>query len=122
MTNEPNDKPIRRSAAHLTVPKKAVPVSPLVHPTKRDWDAVYRNLRAWIADCGPKANKNDKATAGITGCIVQGIDEGKLILGTLRTLGFNTRHAGMLLRIQTGDNAQAYHWRRDAEGRYHVHG
>lgn len=81
--------------------------------------AMFRNLRQLIAELVSRTNnQHDQATILITACIEEGMDEGKRIVGALKTLGFDPRHVGIILKTGTGDNPNRHLWRRDGTGKY----
>lgn len=50
-----------------------------------------------------------------------GRNEGPRIVGILKKLGFNPRHAGKLLKDGTGSIRGLHRWQRNTDGRYSLH-
>lgn len=61
------------------------------------------------------------ATVRITAAIHEGMNTRARIVGVLRLLGFNYRHAAIILNDGTGDDPKRFHWQRHPGGRYSVH-
>lgn len=74
----------------------------------------FPNVRKLMRDCGP--NKNDRANAVITACIIEGINRGGRILGVMHTLEFNRKHAGVTISRGITEGR----WSKDDDGVYHL--
>lgn len=83
-----------------------------------DDGSTFDRLRKLMVRCGK--NKNDRAIAVISACIMEGFDTRPRIIGALKHLGFNPRHAAMILNDGTG-RPDSHWWHRDADGRYSLH-
>jgi hypothetical protein len=84
-------------------------------------DETLAPLRALKAACGPKPNKHELATVLIIACIEKGLNTKSQLFAALTRLELSRGHIAHMLEHGTGNNPQAHWWRRDAEGRYHVH-
>ena len=80
--------------------------------------ALFDRLRGLIDACSLEANRHDQAIAVITACIDEGIDTRPRIVGMMKHLGFDYRHAAMTLNDAAGIDSDRHRWRRDATGRY----
>lgn len=49
------------------------------------------------------------------------MDTAPRIIGAVGRLGLDRRHVAIVLKLGTGDNAAAFHWKRDAAGRFSLH-
>ena len=77
--------------------------------------------RVWtlLEACG--SDKNGRAIAAISACIIEGINTRSRIVGVLTKLGFNSRHANIMLNGGTKSVRYEVPWRLDREtGRYHL--
>lgn len=83
-----------------------------------DVNAIFERLRQLDRKCGSTANRHDRATVLICACIEEGMDDSPRIIGALRSLGFNPRHVGKLLRDGTGNDPRRHWWHRDHAGTY----
>jgi hypothetical protein len=84
-----------------------------------DTAMVFRRLRALKKDLRPHVDSNLLAIEMIKAIIGEGWDTGPRIVGTMKQLGFDGKHAGATLGKNRGENPEVHYWRRDAEGRYH---
>ena len=82
---------------------------------------MFDRLRELDYACGPDANKHDRATALIGGCIAEGINTKSAIIGVLKHLGFDRGHIAKWLDMHTGKNPVRHWWRRDESGVYTLH-
>jgi hypothetical protein len=82
--------------------------------------AVFRRLRDLKKALRPHVDSNLLAIEMIKAIIEEGWDEGPRIVGTMKQLGFDGKHAGATLGKNRGENPKVHYWRRDQEGRYHV--
>jgi hypothetical protein len=78
-------------------------------------------LRTLDAACTQEASKHSRVIVLISACIVSGIDTGPQIIAALGELGFNRRHAGIVLHSEAGSHRGAHRWQRTADGRYRLH-
>ena len=77
-----------------------------------------RDLERHLTNAG--VNKHDRAHMLINACIGEGIDAGPRIIGVLAMLGFNKRHAGIMLKAGLQLKPDWPNWGRDDGGRYHA--
>lgn len=105
------------SAASLEIPGLTSPPYP---PQMQEADddpeviaALFRELRQLKRQYGAGTNKDQLAELLIGATILNGLDHGRRITGTLEKLGMNRRHAGMILSRFTG-----VLWQRGPDGRY----
>lgn len=82
---------------------------------------LFRQLRRLMAACGAKTNKHDLAIVLITACIEGGLDTRPRLIGALRQLGLDPRHAAIVLNNETGDDPRRHRWHRDIDGGYRLH-
>lgn len=85
---------------------------------RRGW---FQRLQALMADCGSKCSRNDVAIVLIIGCITEAIDTRPQIIGALRKLGLDYRHAAIILKNGTGSSPTGHRWQRGPDGRYTLH-
>jgi hypothetical protein len=78
-------------------------------------NATFQDLRALNAELAG-VNAHDRATVTIAAIIESGMNTANQILGAMVHLGFNRRHAAIILRAETGNDPKRYGWRRDADG------
>ena len=83
---------------------------------EEEFERFMRGLRELDDMCG--CNKNDSVIALTCACIDAGINTGSHIIATLRQLGYNVRHIGMMLHHNTGNNSERYLWTRSETGAY----
>lgn len=81
--------------------------------------AFLDGLRGLQRDCGP--NRNDQAVALITACIEEGWSTRARIVGALKALGFDGRHAAIMLNDNAGSDPAGHRWQRDQTGVYRLH-
>ncbi len=79
--------------------------------------ALFDRLRDLIHACDD-TSKHDQAIAVITACISEGVNTRPRLVGAMRHLGFDYRHAALTLNNGTGSDPERHRWQRDAEGRY----
>lgn len=70
--------------------------------------------------CGPEANKHDRATPLIAGCIVEGVNTKSAIIGVMKHLGFRNDHIAKWLDMHTGSDPMRHWWQRDDAGIYQL--
>ncbi|QGP77779.1 hypothetical protein [Sphingobium sp. CAP-1] len=92
--------PPLRSAANIKI---AAPTDPM------------KRLRRLLDTHGSGGNKHEQATMLIEACIMEGLNTAPKIVGALRQLGFDPRHAAIVLK---GDTDYAHRWVKDANGIY----
>lgn len=73
--------------------------------------AIFRRLRELMQAC--KANKNDRMIVLIAACIDEGFDKWPRIEGAVKCLGFDEKHARIVLNKSIG-----VQWTRDESGIY----
>lgn len=79
-----------------------------------DMPAFFCRLEDLLHHCrNGEANKHAQVAALIDACIDAGINTGPWIIGTVSSMGFNTRHVGKILHDNKDER-----WRRDADRRY----
>ncbi len=76
-------------------------------------------LRDLQRDCGP--NCNDQAVALITACIEEGWNTRARIVGALKALGFDYRHAAIMLKDNAGPDPVRHRWQCGETGVYRLH-
>lgn len=74
-------------------------------------NAIFRELRGLMETCDD--NKHHKVDVLITALIDRGINIGPRIIGSVKRLGFNGRHAGRRLSEGIG-----HRWSRDEDRTY----
>lgn len=79
------------------------------------------SLRGLDQSCGSDTNKHDRAIVLIHACIGEGHNTKERILEVLRLIGWNLKHARIVLSKSTGNNPSLHRWRRDEAGVYHSH-
>jgi hypothetical protein len=79
-------------------------------------------LTVLLESLDPCVGKHDRAIVGIQACITSGINKGPDIIATLKRLGLNGRHVGMLLHNLAGSDPSRHMWQREADGTYRSHG
>lgn len=90
-------------------------------PERESINAIFRRLQDLDRSCGPDANKHDRATVLIIGCIREGWNTRPQIVGILRKLGFEHGHVAKWLNMHTGNDPARHWWRRDESGVYTLH-
>jgi hypothetical protein len=83
-------------------------------------NALFRDLRALIKACGSGASKHEVVTNVIVACIMEGINQGVRIVGVLKRLKFDGKHAAMTLHHVTNGPLTRTLWRQDEAGLYHL--
>lgn len=83
--------------------------------------AMFRRLRNLTCELDAVSNANDRATVMIAACIEEGMNEAPRIFGAMERLGFNRRHAAIILNERHGDDTSRHWWSRDESGLYAVH-
>jgi hypothetical protein len=81
---------------------------------------VYRRLRDLKRALRRHLDGNLLAIEMIKVVIEEGWNTGPRIVGTMKQLGFDGKHAGATLAKNRGENPNVHHWQRDLEGRYQV--
>ena len=92
----------------------------MVNLDPRPEDAFVESLRALQRAC-QYCNKHDQAIVLISACIDAGYDTHGRILGALHALGWNLRHAAIVLIKSAGSNPAIHRWQRDDHGVYRNH-
>jgi hypothetical protein len=77
-----------------------------------------QDLRTALSADG--VNKNDQAAMLINALIEEGIDTGPRRVGALTELGFNQKHAGMMLRTGLKLKPKWPNWGRRKDGTYYL--
>ena len=75
-----------------------------------------RELDGQLVEAGVK--RNDRALTMINACIIHGINKGSDIVAALAGLGFNPRHAGIMLRRNIQREPVSPYWGRRDCGQY----
>lgn len=82
---------------------------------------IYGSLKALDAKLAKdRVNKHDRAQVLINECIANGIVTGPSIVGVLVSLGFNGKHAGMMLQDGLRARPEGLNWGRSNDGNYYV--
>lgn len=84
-------------------------------------DSLLESLRSLDAACGEGTSKHDRAVVLIHACIDSGCNTKEGIFGMLQRMGWNMRHAGIILAKSTGSNPSRHYWQRDEAGIYRSH-
>jgi hypothetical protein len=88
------------------------------HPVEK-LQALVVSLRTLVAASGK--NRHDQAINAVCAMIAEGVDTRWQIIAVLRNLGFNVRHANIVLDGGTKTAPLDVPWRLDAEtGRYRL--
>ena len=83
-------------------------------------DAFVASLKTLQRAC-QYANKHDQAIVLIHACIDAGHNTHGRILGALHAIGWNLKHAAIVLTKSAGSNPAIYRWQRDEHGVYGNH-
>lgn len=83
-------------------------------------EAFIEGLRGLLAACGP-SNKHEQVIVLIHACIDSGRNTQGRILDALDRLGWNMRHARLMLEKSTGNAPSRHRWSRHADGVYRSH-
>ena len=90
-------------------------------PVVPDIDTLLRSLRdldRQLISAGMK--KHDRAHALINASISEGVDTGTRIIGVLTKLGFDKRHAGIMLKAGRQRAPEWPHWGCKDDGKYYA--
>lgn len=68
-----------------------------------------------------ECNTSDRAIMLITACLDDGINRGPEIIDTLVRLGFNQKHAGIMLSKHSGSKQAGNFWEKQDDGTYRLH-
>lgn len=83
--------------------------------------ALIDSLRELDIACSPHATKNDRAIILIHACIDAGQNTHGRIIGILHAIGWNLKHAQIVLNKSAGNNPTLHRWQRDETGGYRNH-
>ena len=86
-----------------------------------EMETLLADLRALDIACGTGANKHERVIVLIHACIDAGCNTKVAIQQALGRLGWNVRHALIILSNSTGNNPDLYRWQRDEAGIYRNH-
>jgi hypothetical protein len=80
--------------------------------------AFFKRLKALIAACGRKPNKNHVAEILIEACIEEGADTEDRIFGVTKHLGFKHGLVVSILNRINGPDPLQHKWSQDYSGRF----
>lgn len=86
--------------------------------TNEDVLSRLRELQASLTDSD---NKHGQAVTLIRACLIEGINTGSAIIATLTELGYDAKHAGIMLNKHCGNDPKAYHWAKLTDDTYRAH-
>jgi hypothetical protein len=78
----------------------------------------FAGLRAMLSSCDK--NKHSRFIVLVNALLEGGVNLGPRIVGIAGRLGFNKKHAGLMLSELTGNDPVRHYWRRDDDGRYYA--
>ncbi|WP_425228822.1 hypothetical protein [Sphingomonas sp.] len=82
--------------------------------------AMFHRLRELKGQSQAGADKHVQAIVLISALIEEGVDAGRGIVGALVTLGFNRKHAGMMLQEGKGNDPARHRWACGDDGQYRL--
>lgn len=97
------------------------PTSPSSTLSDSEVATVFRRLRDLKKALRPHVDSNLLAIEMIKAIIGEGWDTGPRIIGTMKQLGFDAKHAGATLGKNRGNNPKLHYWLREEDGRYVAH-
>lgn len=88
---------------------------------QREDQALLDSLHALDRACGPYTKKHDRAIVLIHACIDAGQNTHGRIISIMHAIGWNLKHAQIILSKSAGSNPALHRWQRDEAGVYHNH-
>ncbi|WP_037499242.1 hypothetical protein [Sphingomonas jaspsi] len=89
------------------------------HTPAASIDSALADIQQLLSECCPASNKHERATVAIEALIIAGVCTHSEIVGAMRAMGFDYRHANILLKTMTG-KASHHRWTLDGAGTYGV--